>query len=188
LIRRSWPRCGRCPLVSGRSSRHQLPAHPADRHHLRALQRLRGLPRLPHKEEFTRTGDAAAAVEHGTGLSARVVTAAALIMFSVFAAFMVGGNSTIKAIGFSLAAGVLLDAFVVRLTLVPAVMSLAGGRIWYHPRWFARHVPDLDIEGAQLEPATSHAGPDRPDMTAGASMSVRGEAVLGSVIADQQQE
>lgn len=140
------------------------------------------------KEEFTRTGDAAAAVEHGTGLSARVVTAAALIMFSVFAAFMVGGNSTIKAIGFSLAVGVLLDAFVVRLTLVPAVMSLAGGRIWYHPRWFARHVPDLDIEGAQLEPATSHAGPDRPHMTADASMSVRDEAVLGSVIADQQQE
>jgi RND superfamily putative drug exporter len=104
------------------------------------------------KEEFTRTGDATAAVERGTALSARVVTAAALIMFAVFAAFMIGGNSTIKAIGFSLAAGVLFDAFIVRLTLVPAVMSLAGPRIWYHPRWFARHVPDLDIEGARLEP------------------------------------
>jgi putative drug exporter of the RND superfamily len=104
------------------------------------------------KEEFTRTGDATAAVEHGTGLSARVVSAAALIMFTVFAAFMFGGNVTIKAVGFSLAVGVLLDAFVVRLTLVPAVMSLAGSRIWYHPRWFARHVPDLDIEGARLEP------------------------------------
>jgi RND superfamily putative drug exporter len=103
------------------------------------------------KEEFTRTGDAAAAVERGTGLSARVVTAAALIMFAVFAAFMIGGNSTIKAIGFSLAAGVLFDAFVVRLTLVPAVLSLIGERIWYHPRWFARRVPDLDIEGASLE-------------------------------------
>jgi putative drug exporter of the RND superfamily len=103
------------------------------------------------KEEFTRTGDASAAVGQGTGLSARVVSAAALIMFTVFAAFMFGGNVTIRAIGFSLAAAVLLDAFVVRLTLVPAVMSLVGGRIWYHPRWFARHVPDLDIEGAQLE-------------------------------------
>jgi SAM-dependent methyltransferase len=106
------------------------------------------------KEEYTRTGDAAAAVERGTGLSARVVTAAALIMFAVFAAFMMGGSATIKAIGFSLAAGVLFDAFVVRLTLVPAVMSLAGGRIWYHPNWFARRVPDLDIEGATLEPRT----------------------------------
>jgi putative drug exporter of the RND superfamily len=103
------------------------------------------------KEEFTRTGDATQAVEHGTGLSARVVTAAALIMFTVFAAFMTGDNVTIKAIGFSLAVGVLLDAFVVRLTLVPAVMSLVGARIWYHPRWFARRVPDLDIEGARLE-------------------------------------
>jgi RND superfamily putative drug exporter len=103
------------------------------------------------KEEYTRTGDAAAAVEHGTALSARVVTAAALIMFAVFAAFMMGGTSTIKAIGFSLAVGVLFDAFVVRLTLVPAVMSLIGDRIWYHPRWFARRVPDLDIEGATLE-------------------------------------
>jgi putative drug exporter of the RND superfamily len=104
------------------------------------------------KEEYTRTGDATAAVERGTGLSARVVTAAALIMFTVFAAFMVGGTSTIKAVGFSLAVGVLFDAFVVRLTLVPAVMSLAGGRIWYRPGWFDRRVPDLDIEGATLEP------------------------------------
>ena len=112
------------------------------------------------KEEYTRTGDAAAAVESGTGLSARVVTAAALIMFAVFAAFTVGGTSTIKAIGFSLAAGVLFDAFIVRLTLVPAVMSLAGGRIWYHPHWFARRVPDLDIEGATLE-----SQPHVPDLT-----------------------
>ena len=103
------------------------------------------------KEEFTRTGDAITAVENGTGLSARVVTAAALIMFTVFAAFMSGDNVTIKAIGFGLAVAVLLDAFVVRLTLVPAVMSLVGSRIWYHPRWFARHIPDLDIEGARLE-------------------------------------
>jgi RND superfamily putative drug exporter len=103
------------------------------------------------KEEFTRTGHATAAVERGTGLSARVVSAAALIMFTVFAACTFGGNVTIKAIGFSLAARVLPDAFVVRLTLVPAVMSLVGSRIWYHLRWFARHVPDLDIEGARLE-------------------------------------
>jgi len=47
--------------------------------------------------------------------------------------------------------GVFLDAFVVRLTLVPAVMAIAGSRLWYHPRWFARHVPDPDIEGQRLE-------------------------------------
>src|SRR5438876_1196362 len=103
------------------------------------------------KEEYTKNGDARRAVQRGTGLSARVVTAAAMIMFSIFVAFMFTNDPTIKAIGFSFAAGVFLDAFVVRLTLVPAVMAIIGSRIWYHPRWFARHVPDPDIEGQRLE-------------------------------------
>jgi len=103
------------------------------------------------KEEYTRNGDGRRAVARGTGHSARVVTAAALIMFSIFVAFMFTSNPTIKAIGFSFAAGVFLDAFVVRLTLVPAVMAIIGSRIWYHPRWFARYVPDPDIEGQVLD-------------------------------------
>src|SRR5258708_4634729 len=103
------------------------------------------------KEDHTRNGDARGAVHRGTGLSARVVTAAALIMFSIFVAFMFTNNPTIKAIGFSFAAGVFLDAFVVRLTLVPAVMAIFGSRLWYHPQWFATHVPDPDIEGHRLE-------------------------------------
>jgi putative drug exporter of the RND superfamily len=102
------------------------------------------------KEDFTANGDARRAVQRGTGLSARVVTAAALIMFSIFVAFMFTSNPTIKAIGFSFAIGVFLDAFVVRLTLVPAAMAVIGSRIWYHPRWFARRVPDPDIEGHRL--------------------------------------
>jgi RND superfamily putative drug exporter len=103
------------------------------------------------KEEYTRNGDARRAVYRGTGHSARVVTAAAMIMFSIFVAFMFTSDPTIKAIGFSFAAGVFLDAFVVRLTLVPAVMAIIGSRIWYHPRWFARYVPNPDIEGSRLE-------------------------------------
>jgi len=103
------------------------------------------------KEEYTRNGDARRAVQRGTALSARVVTAAALIMFSIFVAFMFTSDPTIKAIGFSFAAGVFLDAFVVRLTLVPAIMAIIGSRIWYHPQWFGRHVPDPDIEGQRLE-------------------------------------
>ena len=103
------------------------------------------------KEEFTANGDARRAVQRGTGQSARVVTAAALIMFSIFVAFMFTSNPTIKAIGFSFAVGVFLDAFVVRLTLVPAVMAIIGSRIWYHPRWYARYVPDPDIEGQALD-------------------------------------
>jgi RND superfamily putative drug exporter len=103
------------------------------------------------KEEYTKQGDARQAVRRGTGLSARVVTAAALIMFSIFVAFMFTDDPTIKAIGFSFAAGVLLDAFVVRLTLVPAVMAIVRAKLWYHPQWFDRYIPDPDIEGQRLE-------------------------------------
>jgi RND superfamily putative drug exporter len=113
------------------------------------------------KEEYTTNGDARRAVQRGTGLSARVVTAAALIMFSIFVAFMFTNDPTVKAIGFSFAAGVFLDAFVVRLTLVPAAMAIIGSRLWYHPRWFARHIPDPDIEGQRLahKPAERELAP-----------------------------
>jgi RND superfamily putative drug exporter len=103
------------------------------------------------KEHYTRTGDARGAAVHGTGQSARVVTSAALIMASIFASFLLANDPMIKSIGFSFAVGVLVDAFVVRLALVPALMAIAGDRIWYHPRWFARLVPDADIEGERLE-------------------------------------
>ena len=103
------------------------------------------------KEDYTKNGDARRAVGRGTGQSARVVTAAALIMFFIFVAFMATKDPTIKAIGFSFAVGVLLDAFVVRLTLVPAVTAILRSKLWYHPEWFAKHVPDPDIEGLRLE-------------------------------------
>jgi putative drug exporter of the RND superfamily len=117
------------------------------------------------KEDYTKNGHARRAVQRGTGLSARVVTAAALIMFSIFAAFMFTSDPTIKAIGFSFAAGVFLDAFVVRLTLVPTVMAIAGSRFWYHPQWFARHIPDPDIEGQRL----THKPAERQLAAAGTS-------------------
>jgi RND superfamily putative drug exporter len=103
------------------------------------------------KEDFTKNGDARQAVQRGTAVSARVVTAAALIMFSIFVAFMFTNDPTIKAIGFSFAVGVFLDAFVVRLTLVPAIMAIVQSKLWYHPQWFNRYIPDPDIEGQRLE-------------------------------------
>lgn len=103
------------------------------------------------KEYFTKTGDPSQAVERGTGASLRVVSAAALIMFSIFVAFMTTNDVQVKPIAFSFALGVAVDAFVVRLTLVPAVMAALGRRAWYHPRWFAKYVPDPDIEGDRLE-------------------------------------
>jgi RND superfamily putative drug exporter len=102
-------------------------------------------------EDFATTADARGSVVRGTAHAARVVTAAALIMFTIFACFMITKDPTIKAIGFSFAVGVFLDAFVVRLMLIPAVMAIIGARIWYHPRWFAKHIPDPDIEGRRLE-------------------------------------
>jgi putative drug exporter of the RND superfamily len=78
-------------------------------------------------------------------------------MFSIFVAFMVTKDPTIKAIGFSFAVGVFLDAFVVRLTLVPAVMAIVRAKLWYHPQWFARYIPDPDIEGEKLDRAVAAA-------------------------------
>lgn len=104
------------------------------------------------KEELSK-GDRGAldAVRSGVGLSARVVTAAALIMFGVFIAFLAAGDPIIKSVGLTLAVGVFLDAFVVRLTLIPAAMAVLGDRMWSRSKWFDRYVPDLDIEGTALE-------------------------------------
>ncbi|MGH1561536.1 MMPL family transporter [Mumia sp. DW29H23] len=102
------------------------------------------------REEFVRTDDAKGAVEGGFRSSARVVTAAALIMGSVFVAFIPGGSATIKPIAFGLAVGVFVDAFIVRMTLVPAVMVLLDRRAWWLPSWLDRKVPDVDVEGAVL--------------------------------------
>lgn len=110
------------------------------------------------KEHFTKTGDARQAAIVGTGQSARVVTAAALIMAAIFISVLLSDNPTTKAIGFAFAIGVLIDAFIVRLTLVPAVMAIIGSRIWYHPAWFSKYVPDADIEGEKLEEKLRHTG------------------------------
>ena len=93
------------------------------------------------------------AVIGGFRHGARVVTAAALIMGSVFGSFILGGDPTIKSIGFALAFGVLIDAFVVRMTIVPAVMALLGERAWYLPRWLDRILPERRHRGREAAPA-----------------------------------
>ncbi|KAA0918496.1 MMPL family transporter [Dietzia sp. ANT_WB102] len=91
------------------------------------------------------------AVANGFKHGARVVTSAALIMTSVFAAFMTIDEQFIKVMGFALAVAVLFDAFVVRMTLIPAVMFLLGERAWKIPRWLDRILPAVDVEGSALE-------------------------------------
>ncbi|GAB3602883.1 MMPL family transporter [Microbacterium aureliae] len=94
---------------------------------------------------------AVAAVRSGFTASARVVTAAAVIMFAVFAAFVPEGDSSIKPIALGLAVGIAVDAFVVRMTLVPAVMTLLGEKAWRMPRWLESRLPHFDIEGEAVE-------------------------------------
>ncbi|WP_324649922.1 MMPL family transporter [Georgenia sp. H159] len=100
--------------------------------------------------------DARTAVVRGFNQSARVVTAAAIIMISVFGGFIFAHLSMIRPIGFGLAFGVLVDAFLVRMTLTPAVLSLLGEKAWWLPRWLDRILPNVDVEGAQLERRLEH--------------------------------
>ncbi len=102
------------------------------------------------REEFVHGKHATQATVEGLGHGARVVTAAALIMASVFSGFILVHDPIIKAIGFGLTIGVLIDAFIVRMTLVPAVLSLLGDRAWWFPRWLDRLTPRVDIEGESL--------------------------------------
>ncbi|NNN32279.1 MMPL family transporter [Streptomyces sp. S3(2020)] len=110
------------------------------------------------REHHENTLDAQRAVVHGVARSGRVVSAAALIMAAVFAGFVFNEDPVIKSIGFALAIGVLIDAFVVRMTLVPAAMALLGRRAWSLPRWLDRALPDVDIEGAGLPDRTTAKG------------------------------
>ncbi|MEK3889469.1 MMPL family transporter [Bacillus sp. FSL K6-3431] len=99
------------------------------------------------REVYTHTGDARKAVLVGMRDSGGVVTAAGLIMISVFTGFMLAPDPMIKSIGLALTFGVLFDAFVVRMAIVPAVMIIMGKSAWYLPKWLDKILPDLDIEG-----------------------------------------
>ena len=86
----------------------------------------------------------------GFGHGARVVTAAAIIMISVFAGFVLSDDAITKSIGFALAVAVLFDALIVSMTIVPAVMTLLGRVAWWLPHWLNRILPNVDVEGEKL--------------------------------------
>ncbi|ADP83030.1 MMPL family transporter [Pseudofrankia inefficax] len=120
------------------------------------------------REEYVHGRGPDDAVTVGFRHGARVVTAAAIIMISVFAGFILSSEPIIQSVGFALAFGVLVDAFVVRMTLVPAVMSLLGRRAWWLPSWLDRRLPDIDVEGKRLD-GPAALGPDaagQPDAVA----------------------
>jgi len=116
------------------------------------------------RESFVHGAKPRDAIVTGFGQSARVVVAAALIMIGVFGGFVLDNDPIVKSIGLSLAFGVLADAFIVRMTLVPAVMALLGRRARWLPRGLGRIVPNVDIEGEKLLKGSAKLprGPERP--------------------------
>ncbi|MDO5082960.1 MMPL family transporter [Arachnia propionica] len=102
------------------------------------------------REEYVHGKAPLQAIRDGYVASGPVVVAAALIMFAVFAFFVPGGMLSIKQIAFALAVGVAIDAFLVRMTFVPAVLALLGERAWWLPRWLDRLLPTFDVEGEVL--------------------------------------
>ena len=126
------------------------------------------------REEHVHGLDTRAAVEHGISAIGRVVVAAALIMGTVFAAFILSADRIPKEFGLLLAVAILTDALIVRMTLVPAFLTLLGEKSWYIPRWLDRVLPNITIEpphgaaagdagGSRAEDGS--AGPQRRDLS-----------------------
>ena len=108
------------------------------------------------REAFIHGKSATESINYGLRLSRSVVTAAAIIMVSVFGGFVFSHTTMIRPVGFGLAVGVLIDAFLVRLVLVPAALTLLGPAAWWLPKWLERILPDVDVEGAKLERSIAH--------------------------------
>jgi len=121
------------------------------------------------REEYLARGDNDEAVVEGISATARVITSAALIMISVFAAFVLGDDPVIKMFGLGLATAVFIDATIVRIVLVPATMKLLGDWNWWLPGWLDRLLPNLDVEGGvglpepELEPGHGPSATPDPD-------------------------
>lgn len=108
------------------------------------------------REDYVHSGKARESILTGFNSSATVVVAAALIMISVFSGFIPGGSFYVQPIAFGLAVGVAVDAFLVRMTLVPAVLQILGERAWYIPRWLDRILPTFDVEGMGMDERFRH--------------------------------
>jgi RND superfamily putative drug exporter len=113
-------------------------------------------------EEWLKSDDNSAAVRKGLASTGKTITAAALIMILVFGSFMLGGLRVIKEFGLGLAAGILIDALVIRMAIVPSVMFLIGRANWWFPSWLDRILPHLGVE-PDLPPSVEEPeGPAAP--------------------------
>jgi RND superfamily putative drug exporter len=99
------------------------------------------------REEYLKSGDTPAAVANGLTATARVITAAAAIMVTVFLAFVLGPDRIIKQFGIGLATAIFVDATIVRVFLVPSPMELLKDANWWMPKWLDRLLPNINVEG-----------------------------------------
>jgi len=132
------------------------------------------------REQFKKTGDPHEAIVHGLATTARVITSAAMIMVSVFLAFVINGDPTVKQFGLGMSVAVAVDATLVRCVLVPAIMALLGSAGWYFPKWLERVTPNFSIEGDEWFAAReqqSLAETDPSPTEAPKEEAVRSEAV-----------
>ncbi|MFJ3402607.1 MMPL family transporter [Promicromonospora sp. NPDC090134] len=138
------------------------------------------------REDYVHGGSAKHAITTGFQGSAKVVTAAAIIMIAVFVAFVPHGDMNLKPIALGLAVGVAVDAFVVRMVFVPAVLALLGEKAWYMPKWLDRVLPSFDVEGEGLTRELSLADwpePGATDAVAAGDLEVHGPSgtIVGPV-------
>ncbi len=127
------------------------------------------------REQYVGGDSAERAITHGIAAIGRVVIAAALIMGSVFFSFLLGGERTIMMFGLGLGSAILIDAFIVRLLIVPAVMQILGDKAWYMPRWLDRILPDLTIEPPTSAPEGPAPAPSDGRPVGATAMSARSE-------------
>jgi RND superfamily putative drug exporter len=113
------------------------------------------------QEEYTKCGDNATAVRKGLAATGKTITAAALIMILVFGSFILGGERIIKEFGLGLAAGILMDALLIRMAIVPALMFFIGKANWWFPAWLDRILPRLAVD-PDLTPASDQSGDPTP--------------------------
>ncbi|MFC8826224.1 MMPL family transporter [Streptomyces sp. NPDC057137] len=135
------------------------------------------------REAYVHGASPTEAIVTGFQHGARVVTAAAIIMISVFAGFLLDDVALVKSIGMGLAVAVLFDAFVVRMTIVPAVMTLLGDRAWSLPAWLDRILPNVDVEGEKLRRIL-----DDRDRAAGVPVLTGQAAGVPAALTDQKPE
>ena len=126
------------------------------------------------REAYVHGAPARTAVVLGVRAGRSVVTAAAIIMVAVFGGFVFSESAMIRPIGFALAFGVLLDAFVVRMFIVPALMHLAGDWAWWLPKWLDRLIPNVDVEGASLRSGGTRTSRPRTSRRGRSSGAPRG--------------